>query len=76
MKNLNTNLVGQQYVLVPPQELVEAYDKQANAWFSRMRYSGIESRTFAAVRDMLLPKLISGEVRIKGGVKLLKEATE
>lgn len=62
-KNLNTNLVGQQNVLVPPKEIVDAFDAQATVWFAKMRQNGLESRTLAEVRDTLLPKLLSGEVR-------------
>jgi type I restriction enzyme S subunit len=31
-----------------------------------------ESRTLAAVRDTLLPKLISGEVRVKGAERIVE----
>lgn len=64
-KNLNTSLVGQQAILVPPQELVEAFEKQASAWFVKMRLNGLETRTLATLRDTLLPKLISGDLRVK-----------
>ncbi len=63
-KNLNTNLVGQQNVLVPPKALVDAFDAQATAWFAKMRQNGLESRTLATLRDTLLPKLLSGELRV------------
>jgi|688.fasta_scaffold357303_2 type I restriction enzyme S subunit len=61
-KNLNTNLVGQQNVLVPPKEIVDAFDAQATVWFAKMRQNGLESRTLATLRDTLLPKLLSGEI--------------
>ena len=32
-----------------------------------------ESRTLAVLRDTLLPKLISGQIRIKDAEKFLKE---
>jgi len=32
-----------------------------------------ESRTLAALRDALLPKLISGELRVKDAERFLKE---
>jgi type I restriction enzyme S subunit len=32
-----------------------------------------ESRTLAALRDALLPKLISGEIRVKDAERFLKE---
>jgi len=73
-KNLNTSLVGQQNVLVPPQGVVDAFDKQATTWFAKMRQNGLESRTLAALRDALLPKLLSGELRVPAAAKLV-EAT-
>lgn len=63
-KNLNTNLVGQQNVLVPPKEIADAFDAQATVWFSKMRQNGLESRTLATLRDTLLPKLLSGELSV------------
>ena len=32
----------------------------------------LESRTLASLRDLLLPKLISGELRIKDGERLME----
>jgi len=34
-------------------------------WFSRIRAASDENKTLAALRDALLPKLISGELRVK-----------
>jgi type I restriction enzyme S subunit len=61
-KNLNTNLVGQQNVVVPPQVIVEAFDNQAGVWFAKMRQNGLESRTLVALRNSLHPKFLSGEL--------------
>lgn len=63
-RNLNTELVGRQYILVPSQAVATSFDKQAGTWFLVIRDNGFESRTLAALRDALLPKLISGELRI------------
>lgn len=63
-KNLNTNLVGQQNVVVPPKAIVDAFDAQAAVWFTKMRQNGLESRTLSTLRDALLPKLLSGELSI------------
>lgn len=38
-----------------------------------MRASITESRTLAALRDALLPKLISGKLRVKDAERFLKE---
>jgi len=71
-KNLNTNLVGQQNVLVPPKEIADAFDAQATVWFSKMRQNGLESRTLANLRDTLLPKLLSGELSVASIPKVTK----
>lgn len=68
-KNLNTNLVGQQTVLVPPKANVDAFDGQVNMWFAKMRLNSLESRALAALRGALLPKLISGDLRIEMAVR-------
>lgn len=38
-----------------------------------MRASIIESLTLASLRDTLLPRLISGEIRVKDAEKFLKQ---
>jgi type I restriction enzyme S subunit len=68
-KNLNTNLVGQQNVLVPPKAIVDAYDAQATVWFAKIRQNGLESRTLAILRDTLLPKLLSAEITTTGRIQ-------
>lgn len=35
----------------------------------------IESDTLAATRDLLLPKLMSGEIRVKDAEKIVGQAT-
>jgi type I restriction enzyme S subunit len=41
--------------------------------FARASKASAESRTLAALRDTLLPKLISGEVRVKDAEGFLTE---
>jgi type I restriction enzyme S subunit len=36
-----------------------------------IRQNILQSRTLGAIRDMLLPKLISGEIRVKDADRLL-----
>ena len=73
-KNLNTNLVGQQNVLVPPKAIAEAFDAQATVLFAKMRKNGLESRTLATLRDTLLPKLLSGELRVPDAQQMVEKA--
>lgn len=52
-------------VALPPDSVAEAFTEQSRPAVERIIASIHESRTLAALRDALLPKLISGEVRIK-----------
>ena len=51
-------------VAVPPPELAEKFGQFAHAVFAQMKAHDAESRTLAALRDALLPKLLSGELRL------------
>ncbi|MBD8678155.1 hypothetical protein [Sphingomonas sp. CFBP 13720] len=42
-----------------------AFDKIASDLYARRNANLIESRTLAATRDALLPKLMSGELRVR-----------
>jgi type I restriction enzyme, S subunit len=48
---------------IPPVQLLSAFDGLVRASVNRIRVNLMESRTLAALRDALLPKLLSGEVR-------------
>jgi type I restriction enzyme S subunit len=48
----------------PPRELVVAYEAIVSALDDRVEVNERESGTLAALRDTLLPKLISGELRV------------
>jgi type I restriction enzyme S subunit len=50
---------------VAPKVIAEQYGRVVAHLFSRASNATAESRTLAASRDALLPKLISGEVRVK-----------
>jgi type I restriction enzyme S subunit len=53
-------------VTVPPKSLLEDFKQQVGPLHRRMVLNLQESRTLAALRDALLPKLLSGQIRIKG----------
>jgi type I restriction enzyme, S subunit len=58
-------------VVIPPESLVEAFEKQVLAPLERIRSCLFESRVLAALRDALLPKLISGELRIQDAERMI-----
>jgi len=49
------------------------FQRLIEPWFTTYRKRSEESRTLAALRDALLPKLIRGEIRVKDAERFLKE---
>lgn len=66
---LNRNLAYMNRQVIPPELLVEEFNECASAIFTRSYHLEAESRTLSDLRDALLPKLLSGEVRVNGGVE-------
>jgi len=48
----------------PSDDILRAFNRQAEPLFQKAYNNTCESRTLAALRDTLLPKLISGELRV------------
>jgi len=55
-------------IVKPPVNLRKNFDKQVVPIFQKIKTSSIQIRTLEKLRDTLLPKLMSGEVRVKMGV--------
>ena len=51
-------------IAVPPDLLLEAFEKTVSLLVKRIAAQGEESRTLANLRDTLLPKLLSGELSV------------
>jgi type I restriction enzyme, S subunit len=49
----------------PPQELLDKFETEVKSLFSRIELNRYQIRTLESLRDTLLPKLMSGEVRVK-----------
>jgi len=52
-------------ILVPANGLAVSYGKTVAPLYSRIETNNQESSTLSGIRDTLLPKLISGEIRVK-----------
>ena len=53
----------------------DAFATAVAPFFAKYRANADESKMLAAMRDLLLPKLMSGEIRVKDAEKLVGEAT-
>src|SRR5882724_5321611 len=60
---LNSTAVRSLAVLVPPRPVIDAFTQQAAPLITRLLANAKQSRTLATLRNTLLPKLLSGEIR-------------
>jgi type I restriction enzyme S subunit len=57
--------------VLPPEDALRAFDLVAGPTFERILISSNESCTLTALRDALLPRLISGELSVKDAEKFV-----
>jgi type I restriction enzyme S subunit len=60
-------------VVSPSSSIMNAFDRISRPMYRKVVENERESRTLAALRDALLPKLIRGEIRVKEAERFLKE---
>ena len=62
-------------LLLPDAAMRDAFERTAMPMRRRAHQATLESRTLAALRDTLLPQLMSGRLRVKDAEKIVEEAT-
>ena len=60
-------------VLVPPRSVVEAFDAGVKPMFARKESIEVENQTLAHLRDTLLPRLMSGTLRVPAAREQVEE---
>ena len=68
-----THFLETELVAVPPQQVLTAFADVIRLLIQRVQLSQI--RELAALRDTLLPRLISGQLRLPDAVSLIEETT-
>lgn len=63
--NLKTDVLKRQKFVFPPMAVLAAFDSVVCPLFAKILANEQENQTLAALRDLLLPKLMSGEIRLK-----------
>ena len=61
---LNRDIALSEEIKIPPQNLIEEFNDICASFFSKMKVNINQIRTLETLRDTLLPKLMSGEVRV------------
>jgi type I restriction enzyme S subunit len=60
-------------ICVPPHDVVQAFDAVVELMFARKESIEVENQTLASLRDTLLPRLMSGELRVGEAQEQVKE---
>ena len=66
MGHIQRHHLGEAATVIPNASMLEAMNRYMQPLLERGLSLRVESRTLAALRDTLLPKLISGDLRVKG----------
>ena len=60
--NINTSIFSNIEILVPEEEVIDKFHKLANPMFNKILQINKENQELATLRDLLLPKLMRGEI--------------
>ena len=74
MPRTNWNEMARYKIVLPPETIAEAFNTRIRASVERISVNVHESRMLATLRDTLLPKLISGAVRLREAEKAVETA--
>ena len=64
MPNLNTGILGSVPVVMPSREVVIAFEEIVSGLEARRAHSAEQAQILSSLRDTLLPRLISGQLRL------------
>lgn len=74
--NLKTDILRMQKIVVASNELLNSFEPLAQSLSNKLLVLNTESCILAQLRDTLLPKLISGKLRIKDAERILEGPIE
>lgn len=63
--SMTTSVLNNMPIEIPPNDLLERFDRIVTEFYNKIKSNQTQIRTLIALRDTLLPKLMSGEIRIK-----------
>ena len=74
MPNLNTGILSRVPLVVPADEVLHAFERNMQWLSDRITVNDAQSETLAVLRDTLLPRLLSGELRVREAESLVAAA--
>ena len=73
--SMTTKVLNNINILIPTHKILEAFDKELNDIYHKKKNNENQIQALSKLRDTLLPKLLSGEIRINKAEKLVKTLT-
>ena len=70
LKNLNQQLLKSQKVIIPSKNLIQKFHIQVQQIFDLVQLLDNENKNLQALRDTLLPKLLSGEIELPDEIEV------
>ena len=71
--SLNAKTLSGFPLVIPPLNIVEVFSSQISSLRDRIVANTSETESLASLRDTLLPKLLSGEIRVDDAAEILEE---
>ena len=62
--SMTTDILNNMLIIAPPAEVLRQFNNICNVYFSRINQNNIENANLSNQRDTLLPKLMSGELKV------------
>lgn len=63
-RNLNTSIVGSQKIIVPLKDILDEFTAVAALLFKKQKENLVENQLLTNIRNSILPRLMSGKLRI------------
>ena len=62
--SMTTDILNNMQIIIPNEDVLEHFNSLVSALYVQIKHNEQESRRLATLRDTLLPKLMSGEIKI------------
>jgi len=73
---ITTNTFKGLEITIPSEEEIQSFEKKVKEYFFKILNNQTQIRTLTALRDTLLPKLMSGEVRVTNSWEASKTSNQ
>lgn len=75
MPRTNWSDMSKYEIIIPSLDIVKTFNYQLLPFVNKIKSHIFESHTLATLRDTLLPKLMSGQIRVKEAEKIMEKLT-